>query len=202
MPFIFIRHAESVANTGGISKSDKDVCLSEKGFTDAQMDLNNTGRPLDLIVVSPYLRTKQTAEYTIKTYPQAFVAEWPVHEFSYLKCDGETTRDSRKQQREDYWNRNDPDYRDDTSYPGTESFNAFLDRVDKTIAILVKLPPQNVMVFTHGMFMRALYLRVVEKSRDMQLYKSLGHYVNLLTITTDGYLHWDFPKFSYPPEFL
>mgnify|MGYP003239349145 CR=1 FL=1 len=86
----------------------------------------------DLIVVSPFVRTRQTAEPLRQKYPDVPVEEWPVQEFSFLDADrcADTTQEERRPLAEVYFARNDPDY------------------VDGTV------------VFTHGNFMRAARLRL------------------------------------------
>ena len=39
----------------------------------------------DLILTSPYLRTRQTATATIERFPNVPVGVWPIEEFTYLQ---------------------------------------------------------------------------------------------------------------------
>ena len=68
-----IRHAESRSNAGHRTSSPADNPITEKGQAQAQelaQKIRNTNITPDLIVISPYLRTKMTATPTMKLYPQ------------------------------------------------------------------------------------------------------------------------------------
>ena len=76
----FIRHAESVANAGLPTTDPGAIPLTESGKLAAALAASEYDGPEpDLIVVSPYLRARQTAEPFIARFPGAEVETWPVH---------------------------------------------------------------------------------------------------------------------------
>jgi broad specificity phosphatase PhoE len=91
----FLRHAESAANAGLPTSDPGGIPLTEKGKRAAQRAaLEYDGPAPDLIVVSPFLWAKQTAEPFIARFPAAKVeTTWPVQEFTYIspeRCVGST----------------------------------------------------------------------------------------------------------------
>lgn len=112
----------------------------------------------DLIVVSPFIRTRQTAQPLIDLYPEIPVEEWPVQEFTYLDfacCVGMTAEQRAPLVRE-YWERNDPDHIDGES---SESFAQFIDRVDLFL-FRCRDVRGRLCGFSHTMFMQAVRMRM------------------------------------------
>ena len=97
-----VRHAQSVANRGDVSTTlHSDIPLSPDGANAAVAFADAFDRRPDLIIVSPYLRTRQTAAPFIAKYSDVPVEFWPIQEFNYLdnqKCLG-TTIDERRAMR-------------------------------------------------------------------------------------------------------
>ena len=155
-----IRHAESVSNAGGRTMSDKSNPLSEEGLQQSIDLVRRIPAKPDLIIVSPYIRTQQTAEPLIKKYPDVPVEIWNVQEFTFLdadRCD-DTTHDERLVIRREYFAQNDPDFIHGT---GAESFNQMLQRVDDLLNKLKEIDKNKfVVIFTHGHFMRAVLTRI------------------------------------------
>lgn len=167
MQIDLIRHAESTANIGLPVDRPDNVPLTDKGRQQA-LALSrtfNAASPPDLIVVSAYSRTAETAAPTIARFPDVPCEVWPVHEFTQLavaKYHG-TCWNDRTSDNSNYWSRNDPDYIDG---PGAESFSQLIARVDETIERAARLPHKHTAIFTHGMFMRALFLRITRPELD------------------------------------
>ena len=154
-----IRHAESVGNAGGKNFSCELNPLTEKGIQQSIELLQRIPEKPDLIVVSPYLRAKQTAEPLIQKYPDVPVEIWNVQEFTYLNLNlyEDTTQDERKVIREKYLENNDPDF---VHGDGAESFNQMLQRVDDMFDNLKNIEKDKfVVIFTHGHFIRAALAR-------------------------------------------
>jgi len=154
-----IRHAESIGNIGARTKEHSQIPLSERGKVQAEKLAEKFNFRPDLLVISPFLRTRQTAAPLLEKYPDVSVEYWEVQEFSYLDCEKcyNTTSDERKVLRDAYFNRNDFDYVDGK---GAESFNQLIERVDAMLERLKSWQGKNVLVFTHGNFLRAVMLRV------------------------------------------
>jgi broad specificity phosphatase PhoE len=79
-----IRHGESESNAGLPSASPGSAPLTPDGHRQARQIARVLADPPALIVTSPYLRARQTAQPTITRFPGAGYQEWPVQEFTYL----------------------------------------------------------------------------------------------------------------------
>lgn len=152
-PVWFVRHGESQANAGLATIKADTIPLTSNGAAQAARVADWLPAPPALIVVSPYLRAKQTAEPSIRRFPAARVEEWPVHEFTYLAVDGETTAADRRPRVVDYWQGSDPNLRDGAD---VESFAEFINRARTTLTNLKRADDSAIAVFTHGQFIRAL----------------------------------------------
>jgi broad specificity phosphatase PhoE len=81
---LLIRHAESAANAGLATVSPDSIPLTEKGIEQARLLANFLADAPALIVVSPFLRARQTAAPLIERFLNAEVENWEVQEFTYL----------------------------------------------------------------------------------------------------------------------
>ena len=167
-----VRHGESQSNAGFATPDPVKVGLTSLGEEQAKevAPFLKENMPLNLIVTSPYLRTKQTAEPTKQSFPTTAVEEWEVQEFTYLSSmhqERSTTQD-RKLLVEVYWTMSEPSFcepsfRDDL-YPyfilssHSESFKVFIWRVQAFIRRLKELDDkcQNIAVFSHEQFIAAV----------------------------------------------
>lgn len=151
-----IRHGETTVNTGVWSDKPFDAHLTAVGQEQAKkLVLEVTVQP-DLLITSPLPRTKETAEYLAKQWPAMKSQVWPIQELIYLsptRLQHMSTAE-RKEEIQQYWQQNDPDYTDGL---GTESFAAFFQRVAD---FHVKLLKQQgfVVVIGHGQFFKAYQL--------------------------------------------
>ncbi|MEK7541121.1 MAG: phosphoglycerate mutase family protein [Patescibacteria group bacterium] len=148
----FIRHAQSKTNASEDHRANNLhlslAPLSEFGLKQSNDIVNYFDRAPDLIITSSYIRTKQTAGHLIKKYPHAPQEEWEIHEFTYIspnKCFNTTLRE-RKPLVSEYWNKNDPLYRDGN---GAESFNDFIGRVRSVIEKLKSRKEKFIVLFGH-----------------------------------------------------
>lgn len=150
-----IRHGESIANAGAATENHITIPLSETGQKQAKKISLLFSQVPDLIITSPFTRTQQTAEPTIKRFPAARREVWDVQEFTYLSpaaCVNTTAAD-RKARVNEYWERLDPDHQDGE---GAESFRQFLCRVQAAIDRLDKLSDGIIVMFSHAQFIRAM----------------------------------------------
>jgi broad specificity phosphatase PhoE len=150
----FIRHAESEANAGLPSYDPVAIPLTESGRIAATESAVMYGRPPELIVVSPYLRARQTAEPFIALFSEAKVEEWPIHEFTYIspaRCRGSTAT-GRRPMVEEYWRLASPTYVDGQ---GAESFLHFIRRVQATLNELRDRRERTILAVGHGLFIKA-----------------------------------------------
>lgn len=151
----FIRHGESESNAGLPTSDTAKIVLTPRGFAQAEHIANAFTRDPALIVTSPYLRAVQSAEPTIARFPLARLAEWPVHEYTYLSLASRhgTTLHGRRPLIDAYWERCDPHELDGE---GAETFAELVARAEQTIERIKHLEDSFVAIFSHGLFMRTL----------------------------------------------
>jgi probable phosphoglycerate mutase len=149
-----IRHGESESNTGLPGGEPGASPLTELCRRQAVEIAESLVEPPRLIVTSPYVRARQTAQPTIERFPRAICEEWPVQEFTFLgELQGQvTTTADRKPLTEAYWDRADPQH----AVNGAESFAGLFARAQEFLARLGKREPGPIAVFTHGLFIRAV----------------------------------------------
>jgi probable phosphoglycerate mutase len=146
-----IRHGESEGNAGLRTGSTQETALTPQGMAQAERLAQVFQEPPTLLVISPYLRSQQTAAPIIQRFPHIPQEVWPVQEFTYLAASQYhfTTFRERLAPAEAFWQRNDPWYR--------ESFADLMGRVETTIYRLKQQEAGFVAMISHGLFMRALY---------------------------------------------
>jgi len=149
----FIRHGESLANADENFKSDsfggRSISLSERGEKQAEELLKHFSDAPDLLITSPYVRTKETAKPLTSKYPDIQHEEWPIHEFTYLsrkRCQNTTFLD-REPWKDEYWEKSNPEHRDGD---GAESFIDFMERVRDTIEKIKKRNENFIVLFSHN----------------------------------------------------
>jgi probable phosphoglycerate mutase len=151
---LFIRHAESAANAGLATASPDSIPLTEKGVEQSKLLADFLHDDPQSIVVSSFLRAKQTAAPLIERFAGSEIETWDVHEFTYLsqkRC-GHSSMADRKPLVDEFWQKSDPDYCDGR---GAESFADFIQRVRETVQRLENSQHQTIAVVTHGQFIRA-----------------------------------------------
>ena len=85
MPTIqLIRHAESEGNAGLPTNDPASIPLTHHGYEQAAALAATFTTAPDLIIVSPFIRTQQTAAPLIARFPEVPVEKWAVQEFTYL----------------------------------------------------------------------------------------------------------------------
>lgn len=161
----FIRHGESVSNANLPTTHPAASELTRKGHREAEYVAQAFTRKPDLIVVSPFIRARQTAVPTINRFDPIPVAEWPVHEFSYLHPDryNGTTGHDRWPTAQAYWERMDP--LENEGGDG-ESFAEMLARVRAMEAQVAEASVSFIAVFSHGLFLRAYLWMCLSGFRD------------------------------------
>lgn len=150
----FIRHGESVSNANLPTTHPAASELTEKGHREAEHVAQAFTHKPDLIVVSPYIRARQTAVPTINRFDPVNVTEWPIHEFSYLHPERYkgTTGHDRWPEAKAYWERMNPLEKEGNE---GESFTELLVRVLAMEEQLRQTPEEFIAIFSHGLFLRA-----------------------------------------------
>lgn len=149
-----IRHGQSISNANLPTTHPAESELTEQGEAESQQIVGAIPEKPDLIVVSPFLRARQTAVPTIEHFEPVPVEEWPVHEFTYLdpsRYQG-TTGEERRPWALTYWKKNDPLHKDQEG----ESFAEMFERIQDTLARLREQTADFIILFGHGLFLRAL----------------------------------------------
>jgi broad specificity phosphatase PhoE len=154
-----IRHAQSAANAGLATTAPDSIPLTEKGQVQAQAFAESFTSAPDLVISSPFERAIATALPTAARFPHVPFEFWPVEEFTYLSPNrfAGTTQADRKPHAQSYWENGDAAMIDG---PGAESFNHLLARADAMLAKLADHDAQNILVFSHGQFIRAAAWRI------------------------------------------
>lgn len=149
-----IRHAESAANAGLATTAPDSIPLTEKGQLQARAFANSFTSAPDLIISSPFERAIATALPTTKRFPHVPFEIWPVEEFTYLSPNrfAGTTQADRKPHAERFWDNGDAEF---TDGPGAESFDHLLGRADAMLSKLANSNAQNILVYSHGQFIRS-----------------------------------------------
>lgn len=166
----FIRHAESLANADeGFKANDFSagaVSLSGKGLKQAEKLLDIFSETPDLLITSPYVRTKETARPLMEKYPHIPHEEWAIHEFTYLSAKRcfNTTFEERNPWKDEFWNKGDPKLCDGD---GAESFADFMDRVRKALDNAKKRKENFIVLFSHGYTIAAVKYLLEKKPKKI-----------------------------------
>lgn len=175
----FIRHAQSLANAGEKTNDPGAIELTDLGQKQADYIGNYFERDPDLIVSSPFIRARQTAQFLTSRVPNVPAEVWPVQEFTYLnpeRCQNTTTAE-RSPMADEYWERYDPHYVDGGS---AESFASLMERVDSMWNILLEMRGDKwVVMFSHAMFIKAALWRWLHPD-DRITPQGMRHYRNFL----------------------
>jgi broad specificity phosphatase PhoE len=149
-----VRHGESEGNAGAPTSDYATIRLTSRGQVQAQKVAALCPHAPDRVIVSPFLRTHQTAAPLLTRFPQLTPTVLPIEEFTYLALptDHPLTPAERRPLVAAYWDRLDPFHQDG---PQTETFAAFLTRARVFVRDAVGWRGWTV-VFTHDQFIRAV----------------------------------------------
>ena len=177
-----IRHAESEANAGLRTSVPAEVAVTERGMAQAEIVANLFSETPSLVVISPYLRTLQTAKPLLTKFPDAPVQTWAMQEFTYLSL--AQTRNStladRKPLVDAFWARSNPAYCDGES---AESFASFWQRAKNAIDKIVAEAPDKTVVFCHAQFARAmLWQMLVEQTVTAEIMQAFYFFMRAVNI--------------------
>ena len=100
---------------------------------------------------------------------------WPeIQEFTSLspvRC-YKTNREQRRPWVQEYWKNMDPYYNDGDE---AESFAYLIERAEKALEKLMKLPYENIVLFSHGQFMVAFDIMFHHKDMPIKEKMELVH---------------------------
>jgi len=162
-----VRHGESASNAGLVTDGPVLNPLTERGRKQAEGLAREWIDEPDLVVTSGFIRTQQTAQPTIERFPYVNQERWEVQELTQLAPERYkgTTHADRRPAVIEYWKREDPNYIDGD---GAESFTQFGDRVLKCLQRTRSSPSQNIVIFTHGVFIQAALYYVLRGNLSMR----------------------------------
>lgn len=149
-----IRHGESTANAGARGETPSGTPLTDTGKMQAKRVaayLGDFPRP-DRVIVSPFLRTQETAAPFLESLEISAAEEWAVQEWIFLnpaKYAG-TTNLERQADVQAYRERADPNFHDGGT---AETFSTFMTRVGFCFE-LARVWGGVSTVFTHGRFIQ------------------------------------------------
>ena len=148
-----IRHGESVSNAELPSSDPAGIPLTSKGHEQSAQLAQSWSHAPDLIVVSPFVRARQSAMHLCERFPAAPVETWAVQEFVFINFRNASamTGKERRPLVEAYWQRCDPEEKN----PDSESFSEFWERVVNFRRRVARFDGKFIVVFSHGMFMKA-----------------------------------------------
>lgn len=157
-----IRHAESASNAGEKTDDHHSIPLTAKGRTQAQELAETLAIKPDLIVISPYSRTRETAMPFIAKHADVPVETWDVHEFTYLEpaLYNGTTKYERDTPARIYWEESHITYK---AHPESESFYEFTKRIEQFLQNLQARKEETIIIFSHGRFIYALQLYLARR---------------------------------------
>jgi broad specificity phosphatase PhoE len=187
-----IRHAESTSNAGQRTENHHGIPLSEKGIQQAQELAETITIVPDLIVISPFTRTHETAKPFIEKHPSVPVEMWDVHEFSYLpsKAYEGTTGMERFAAAFKYWTEASVHHKESDD---SESFADLTKRMADLIEKLESRPEKTIVIFSHGRFIYGLkfYLKKIKELgrrdlTDLELEDLKKSHANIVIDTIQG----------------
>ena len=167
-----IRHAQSEANAGGISKPERDIALSPLGREQAQALVARLPRS-NHVYVSELRRTHETAAPYCRAHgitPQVLPQ---LNEFSCLAFDRIRGMDgtARRPLADAYWQRADPL---ECTGASADSFAAFNQRLSAFLAHYPQLEDGS-LLFGHGIWIGLLAWRLLgfsaETAADMAAFR-------------------------------
>lgn len=150
-----IRHAESISNAGEITNDHNNIPLTEKGRGQAEELAKTFTVEPELIVLSSYTRTKETAMPFINRNPTVPIETWDVEEFTYLDpaIYNGTSKKDRAIPSFNYWKEADIHHK---TADEAESFYEFSKRIEKFVEQLRERKEKRIVVFSHGRFIYGL----------------------------------------------
>lgn len=151
---LFIRHAESLANAGGVTMPNADIPLSVEGHLQAQRLAGMLDLKPPRVLVSSFLRARQTAQPFCERLSIKPIVHPLIHEVSVIDpalIEGMNLA-QRRPVVDAYWREADPDKRAGTN---AETFHEFSGRVLEFQAEMDSLPDRTV-IFGHGIWLALL----------------------------------------------
>lgn len=172
----FVRHGETEGNAGGYFQFP-DTPLTQTGHDGARA-LAERFRHLkiDELIVSPFLRTQQTAEPISKVLDLPIITYEDFHEIDQATVmrGVKIYSDAGKAYNELYYKEHF--ISSDHQLEGLENYHDVITRVKSCITMLEENKNENILVVSHGNFLRFViaYL-LMGKKNDMETIMTINH---------------------------
>lgn len=152
-----VRHGQSEANAGGVIRADDaETPLTEQGHEQAKFIAKRASKlPIEVIISSTMLRARQTAEHIAETTNATIeLSDLIVERRSPSGFEGLFSTDSKVVEAGKAIEENlgIPNYR----YSDEETFEEIRDRAIKALNFLALRPEAEILVVSHGMFLKML----------------------------------------------
>jgi len=156
--FVFLRHGESVGNAEARWQGQSDYVLTEKGRTQAQAlakRWKSESVKFDLIISSPLLRAKETAEIIASALDAKVELDTALMERNIGEMEGLTMEEVRKIPQPPYVTPYDP-----IGGAGEGDWALFL-RAGQALHDLLRRPPGSYLIVSHGGLLNQLMNAIV-----------------------------------------
>ncbi len=193
-----IRHAQSAANAGKysdtVTHANADIPITELGQKQAEILANWLAEHVENvkeIFISPYLRTQQPAMPYAQMMQMSPTVLPDLHEFNYLSfahIDGKAFAELRELS-EQYWVRNDVDFRDGDD---CDSFASFFNQISRIRQYFAEKEDGVYVVYGHGFWIGVLLWQLIGRfSGELNMQKFREFELLVRPNNTDVYL-WQF----------
>lgn len=166
MGIIWVRHGECGDNAGLPAAALGLSPLTEIGQKQAKAFAAGLDKAPELLVHSPFLRTRQTAQAILDRFPHTPVEVWPIQEITVLGAIHfqNTTWRERSVDSELYWSRCCPEERQGE---GAETFGEFIRRVESMMEMALQSSARSILLVSHGHFIRGMVWRTQNPGRKL-----------------------------------
>ncbi len=188
----FIRHGESEANAGGIIRPENEIELTKIGHEQADFVGERVKNlDVDVIIASTLLRARQTAEHISKETGIEVETSPLFIERRYPSVGIGLTKHHPTVQEIEYLMINR--FEDETAvHSDEETFVELKERTIQALEYLTNRPEENILVVTHGIFLRMLVAAAIFGRTLTQ--SETGKIVNVFKTKNTGisFLEYDF----------
>ena len=156
--FVFLRHGESIGNAESRWQGQSDYALTERGRAQARAlaeRWKSEGAKFDLIISSPLVRAKETAEIVASALGAKIELDPILLERNVGEMEGLTMEEVRKIPQPPYITPYDP-----IGGEGEGDWALFL-RAGQALHDLVRRPPGNYLIVSHGGLLNQLMNTII-----------------------------------------
>jgi alpha-ribazole phosphatase len=165
MNIYFVRHGQTDENNNRYYYGKLDVCLNEKGLSQAKRAAAFLNRvKFDEVYVSERKRAVETADIILGHNFKKINIDKRIDEMDFGKFEGKSYEQIKKLYPEQ-WGKWCSDWKNE-SPPGGESYIEFYSRIRGFMEDILKLNRKNILVVTHGGVIRSAYCYILNDNLD------------------------------------